>query len=40
MPESSVREAAQRLGVNQARVRALSSTGKLAGRRIGSHTSA
>lgn len=36
MAELSVREAAERLDVNQARVRALLSTGRLAGRRIGS----
>jgi excisionase family DNA binding protein len=36
MAELSVREAAQRLGVNQARVRALLKAGQLDGRRIGS----
>ncbi|MFS8102232.1 helix-turn-helix domain-containing protein [Lentzea alba] len=36
MADLSVREAAERLGVNQARVRALLSAGQLAGRRIGS----
>lgn len=34
--EMSVREAAERLDVNQARIRALLSAGQLAGRRIGS----
>ena len=36
MGELSVREAAQRLDVNQARVRALLQAGRLGGRRIGS----